>query len=293
MSGIDLSLYPQGAALDDTGRLLVGGCAVRSRRAVRHPGVPDRRGCLAGTGRAYQEAFRSRHPDSLVLFASKSFPAAAVIRVMVEEGCGVDVAAAGELVIAQAAGGIPQDMVLHGNAKTDLDISLAIEAGVSHIVVDNVDDVARIARLASSPVPVLLRVSPAIDAATHEKLSTGHDNSKFGIPTGYVDEVIALIRREPMLDLRGLHAHVGSQILEVDQFEAEVAALARLERFGTYDFGGLGVRYVSSDTAPDIEEYAERLVDAVHRHLGHDVRIMVEPGDGRWWRATASRCTPS
>ncbi len=175
--------------------------------------------------------------------------------------------------------GIPQDMVLHGNAKTDLDISLAIEAGVGHIVVDNLDDVDRIARLASSPVPVLLRVSPAIDAATHEKLSTGHDNSKFGIPTGYVDEVIARIRREPMLDLRGLHAHVGSQILEVDQFEAEVAALARLQRFGTYDFGGgLGVRYVSSDTAPDVEEYAERLVDAVHRHLGHDVRIMVEPG---------------
>jgi diaminopimelate decarboxylase len=280
MTGIDLSLYPDATVVDGDGRLVVGGCAVADvAEQFGTPAFLIGEAALRARARDYQQAFRSRHPDSQVLFASKSFPAAAVIRVLVEEGCGVDVAAAGELVIAQAAGGRPQDMVLHGNAKTDLDISLAIEAGVGHIVVDNLDDVDRIARLASSPVPVLLRVSPAIDAATHEKLSTGHDNSKFGIPTGYVDDVIARIRREPMLDLRGLHAHVGSQILDVEQFEAEVAALARLQRFGTYDFGGgLGVRYVSSDTAPDVEEYAERLVGAVHRHLGHDVRIMVEPG---------------
>jgi diaminopimelate decarboxylase len=170
-------------------------------------------------------------------------------------------------------------MVLHGNAKTDLEIRLAIAAGVGYIVVDNMDDVDRIARLASSPVPVLLRVSPAIDAATHAALMTGHDNSKFGIPTAQVVDAITRIRREPMLDLQGLHAHVGSQILGVDQFEAEVEALARLQRFGVYDFGGgLGVRYVRGDVAPDIDEYADRLVTAVHRHLGSDVRIMVEPG---------------
>ena len=280
MTGIDLSLYPEGATVDAGGRLLVGGCAVAA--VAEQYGTPAYlidEGALRAHARAYQHAFRSRHPDSQVLFASKSFPAAAVIRVLVEEGCGVDVAAAGELVIAQAAGGRPQDMVLHGNAKTDLEISLAIEAGVGHIVVDNLDDVDRIARLASSPVPVLLRVSPAIDAATHEKLSTGHDNSKFGIPTGYVDDVITRIRREPMLELRGLHAHVGSQILDVEQFEAEVAALARLQRFGTYDFGGgLGVRYVSSDAAPTSRSTPSGSSSAVHRHLGHDVRIMVEPG---------------
>jgi diaminopimelate decarboxylase len=110
-------------------------------------------------------------------------------------------------------------------------------------------------------------------------MMTGHDNSKFGIPTEQVPDVISRIRREPMIDLQGLHAHIGSQILQVDQFEAEVAALARLERFGVYDLGGgLGVRYVRSDRAPEIEEYAERMTSAVHRHLGKDVRLMVEPG---------------
>ncbi|MGH3471891.1 MAG: diaminopimelate decarboxylase [Nocardioidaceae bacterium] len=279
-AGIDLSLYPEGTRRDDRGRLVIGGCPVAD--LVEEYGTPAYlidEGALRARARAYRNAFTARHPDSEVLFASKSFPAASVVRVLAEEGCGVDVAAAGELAIALAANADPGRMVLHGNAKSDDDISAALEAGLGYIVIDNLDDVDRIARLASSAVPVLLRVSPAVDAATHEKMMTGHDNSKFGIPTDQIADVIARIRREPMLDLHGLHAHIGSQILTVDQFEAEVAALARFERFGVYDLGGgLGVRYVSGDRAPDVEEYADRLVSAVHRFLGADVRLMVEPG---------------
>ncbi|MGH3499232.1 MAG: diaminopimelate decarboxylase [Nocardioidaceae bacterium] len=279
-TGIDLSLYPAGSHLDAQGRLVVGGCVVSDLAAEY--GTPayliDER-ALRAQARAYQEAFASRHPHSLVLFASKCFPSASIVGLMAEEGCGVDVAAAGELAIARAGGADPARMVLHGNAKTDQDIADALAAGVGYIVVDNLDDVARIARLAAKPVPVLLRVSPAINAATHEKMMTGHDNSKFGIPTAQVPDAIAAIRREPMLDLRGLHAHIGSQILDIDQFEAEVAALASFERFGVYDFGGgLGVRYISGDVAPTVGEYADRLVTAVHQHLGTDVQIMVEPG---------------
>ena len=128
-------------------------------------------------------------------------------------------------------------------------------------------------------MPVLLRVSPDVEAETNAKMATGHDASKFGIPSHQIADVIARIRREPLLELRGLHAHIGSQILAVDQFEAAVAALARLERFPVYDLGGgLGIRYVPDDIAPSVEEYAERLVAAVHRHLGTDVELMVEPG---------------
>lgn len=131
-----------------------------------------------------------------------------------------------------------------------------------YIVVDNLDDVVRISRMASEPVPVLLRVSPGIQAETDAKMATGHDASKFGIPSHQVDDAIRRIRSEPLLDLRGLHAHVGSQILNVEQFEQAVAALARLERFDVYDLGGgLGIRYVSSDTAPSVEEYVDRLVE--------------------------------
>ncbi|HEX3930764.1 MAG TPA: diaminopimelate decarboxylase [Nocardioides sp.] len=277
---IDLTLYPDGTRLDADESLVIGGCRVA--QLAEQYGTPAYlidEGALRARARRYIDSFADLHPDSAVLFASKSFPAASIVQVLADEGCGVDVAAAGELAIALAAGADPATMVLHGNAKTDEDIAAGLDAGVGHVVIDGPDDIDRLVRMASGPVPVLLRVSPALDAATHEKMMTGHDNSKFGIPTDMVPEVIARIRREPMLDLQGLHAHIGSQILQVEQFEAEVAALAKFERFGVYDLGGgLGVRYVHTDRAPEVEEYAERMVGAVHRYLGSDVRLMVEPG---------------
>jgi diaminopimelate decarboxylase len=279
-AALDLSLYPDGTTLDADGRLMIGGRAVAD--VVAEYGTPAfliDEGALRDRAREYRRAFESRHPNSLVLFASKSFPSASVIGLLASEGCGTDVASGGELAIARAAGASPSTMVLHGNAKSDWDIRSGIDAGVRYIVIDGMDDVDRIARLADSPVPVLLRVSPSVHATTHEAMATGLDTSKFGIPSGQIEEAIARIRREPMLDLRGLHAHIGSQILNVDQFQVEVEALASLERFPVYDFGGgLGVRYVSDDVAPSVDEYADRLITAAHRHLGTDIEIMVEPG---------------
>ncbi len=277
---IDLSLYPDGTSLDAEGRMLIGGCAVADL-AERYgtPAYLIDEGALRRRAREYVDAFRRRHANSLVLFAAKSFPSASVIGVTAQEGCGTDTAAAGELRLAVAAGADPAKMVFHGNAKTDDDIAAAIRHRVRYIVIDNLDDVERIARLADEPVPVLLRVSPSVAAKTHEAMATGHDASKFGIPTAQVPEVIAAIRRERMLDLRGLHAHVGSQLLSLEQFEAEVAALAEFERFGVYDLGGgLGVRYVREDRAPSVDEYAELVVSRVHRQLGDDVELLVEPG---------------
>jgi len=277
---VDLSLYPEGTTLDARGRLLIGGCAVADlAEQYGTPAYLIDEGALRRTARTYVEAFTSRHPRSLVLFASKSFPSASVLGVVAEEGCGADTAAAGELGLAIAAGADPGRAVFHGNAKTDDDVRAAINARVRYVVVDNLDDVERIGRLAAEPVPVLLRVSPSLDAKTHAAMMTGHDSSKFGIPSDQVAEVIARIRREPMLDLRGLHAHVGSQLRDLDQFEAAVRALAEFERFDVYDLGGgLGVRYTSADEAPSIDEYAQRLVSAVHQHLGDDVELLVEPG---------------
>jgi len=127
--------------------------------------------------------------------------------------------------------------------------------------------------------PVLLRVSPGIDSATHAAIATGGATSKFGVPIGQVPQAIARMREVAAIDLQGLHAHIGSQILVLEQFEAEVAALAGLERFGVYDVGGgLGVRYVPEDAAPGTDDYAARMVAAVHRHLGSDIDLIVEPG---------------
>ena len=277
---LDLSLYPPHTHIDHEGFLTLAGCRVAD--LASQFGTPsylvDAAG-LRARAQEFQDALTSRHPHGRVLFASKSFPTPSVMALVAEGGCGLDVAGLGELLAAERAGVDPGNIVLHGNAKSDAEIAKAIEMRLRYIVVDNLDDVVRISRMASEPVPVLLRVSPGIQAETDAKMATGHDASKFGIPSHQVDDAIRRIRSEPLLDLRGLHAHVGSQILNVEQFEQAVAALARLERFDVYDLGGgLGIRYVSSDTAPSVEEYVDRLVGAVHRHLGTDVEVLLEPG---------------
>lgn len=276
---VDASLFPSTTQVLPTD-LVIGGCSVRD--LVEEVGTPayliDEE-YLRARARRYRQAFTDRHPNSTVLFASKAFPAPSIVGLLAQEGCGVDVASGEELAIARLGGADPARMVLHGNAKTDRDVAEAIEAGVGYIVIDNLDDAERVSRLATAPVRVLLRVSPQVEAATHEKMRTGSDETKFGIPSTQAAEVIAQLKATPRLELVGLHAHVGSGLADLTQFEAEVEALARLERFPVYDFGGgLGERYVPTDAVPDVEEYAERLVAAAHRHLGTDIHIMVEPG---------------
>jgi diaminopimelate decarboxylase len=276
---MDLSLYPPNAALID-GHLSVGGCRIRD--VAEEFGTPayviDAAG-LRQRAQTFHDTLTSVHPRSRVLFASKSFPTPSVMALIAQTDCGLDVAGLGELLAAERAGVDPGGIVLHGNAKSRAEISKAVDMGIGYIVVDNLDDVVRISQVASEPVPVLLRVSPGIDAETDAKMATGHDSSKFGIPSHQITDAIDRIRREPLLDLRGLHAHVGSQIRNLEQFERSVAALARWERFDVYDLGGgLGIRYIPSDTAPTVEEYIGRLVDAAHRHLGRDVELLIEPG---------------
>jgi len=234
---------------------------------------------LRGRARSYADGLSGRHPRSRVCFAVKSFPSASMISILVSEGLGLDVVGGGELRIALAAGADPTSVVMHGNAKSDDDILAALEAGIGYIVVDGLDDIDRIGALATRRTPVLLRVSPGIESRTHAALATGGKTSKFGVPVEQVPEALARMQAAPMIEMRGLHAHIGSQILDLDQFEAEVAALATLGEFEVYDLGGgLGVRYEPADVAPDIDEYLKRLVDAAHRHLGHGVELLVEPG---------------
>ncbi|HXW44572.1 MAG TPA: diaminopimelate decarboxylase [Streptosporangiaceae bacterium] len=275
----DLSLLPPGAAIDGAD-LRIGGCSLTELAAEF--GTPafviDEDG-LRGRARAYRDGLAARHARSRVCFATKSFPSASMISVLASEGLGLDVVGAGELRIALAAGADPAGIVMHGNAKSDDDIAAALEAGIGYIIVDGFDDIERIDRLASRPAPVLLRVSPGIESHTHAALATGGKASKFGIPVEQVPEAIARMRVAPKVNLRGLHAHIGSQITNLQQFEAEVAALATLGEFDVYDLGGgLGVRYEPGDVAPTIEEYLERLVAAAHRHLGAGVELLIEPG---------------
>jgi len=275
----DLSLLPPSATIDGDD-LRIGGVSLRELAArFGTPAYVFDEDALRGRAREYVRATGSRHPASRVCFAVKALPSASVIRVLVQEGLGCDVVGAGELRIALAAGADPARIVMHGNAKSDDDIRAALAARIGYIVVDGFDDIDRISRLATAPVPVLLRVTPGIDSATHAAMATGGVTSKFGLPPELVPEAIRRMTADPLTDLHGLHAHIGSQILELGQFEAEAAALASLGQFGVYDLGGgLGVRYLPDERAPSIDEYAARLIGAARRHLGTGVELLVEPG---------------
>lgn len=275
----DLSLLPPSATIDGAD-LRIGGCLLSDlAEQFGTPAYVIDEQALRARAREYLAALTSRHPRGRVCFAVKAYPSVSMIRLLVQEGLGCDVVGAGELRLALVAGADPAKIVMHGNAKSDEDIGAALAARIGYIVIDGFDDIDRIERLARTRTPVLLRVSPGIESATHAALATGGNASKFGVPVEQVPEAIARMRAVPAIDLQGLHAHIGSQILAVEQFEAAVAALASLERFGVYDLGGgLGVRYVPQDVAPPVDEYAERLVAAAHKHLGTDIELLLEPG---------------
>lgn len=275
----DLSLLPPSAAIDGDD-LRIGGCSL-SELAGRFgtPAYVIDEQAVRDRAREYLAAMTEAHRRSRVCFAVKAYPSVSMIRVLCAEGLGCDVVGAGELKLALAAGADPAGIVMHGNAKSDEDIAAAIEAGIGYIVVDGFDDIDRIERFASGRVPVLLRVSPGVESATHAALATGGKQSKFGLPVEQVPDALARMRSVSAIDIRGLHVHIGSQILAADQFEAAVEALACLERFEVYDFGGgLAVRYVSADQAPEVQEYARRLTATAHKHLGDQIDIIVEPG---------------
>ena len=212
---LDLSLYPPHTHIDHEGFLTLAGCRVAGPgEPIRHSVVSGRRGRSAGAGTGIQDALTSRTPHGRVLFASE-FPHPSVMALVAEGGCGLDVAGLGELLAAERAGGRPGNIVLHGNLKSDAEIAKAIEMRLQlhrrrqprrcgpHIA-DGL-------RAGSGPSAR----QPGHQAETDAKMATGHDASKFGIPSHQVDDAIRRIRSEPLLDLRGLHAHVGSQILNV------------------------------------------------------------------------------
>jgi diaminopimelate decarboxylase len=197
------------------------------------------------------------------------------------------VASAGELHLALSAGFPPERILMHGNAKSEAELGMALEHGVGLIVIDNFDEIDRLARLteaAPSSQEVLIRATPDVRGDTHEKISTGQADSKFGFSMADIPAAIARVRALAGLSLRGIHAHIGSQLLELDPFRREAAALARIGDgvggFSIYDLGGgLGVAYGEAQHPPEIEAWVGALVDAAHQAgIDPSTRILVEPG---------------
>ncbi len=273
-----LSLFPPGAAADADGMLTIAGVRADALAGeFETPVLVVDEAALRARARAYAEGLIARWPRSRVVFAAKAFPCTAVLRAVAEEGLGADVSGGGEILSAVRAGVDPALLVLHGNAKTDEEIGLALEQGVGLVVVDGPDDVDRL-EATGAPQDVLVRVIPEVTADTHAAVLTGHAGSKFGVP---MDEAPRLIERigRSRLRMRGVHAHVGSQIVEVEPFAAAVAALARLGEFDVYDLGGgLGARYTYADSPPALDEYLDALVAAARAHLPAGAELLLEPG---------------
>ena len=274
-----LSLFPPGSTPDEDGMLMVGGC--RASGLAEEFGTPVMVVAEAGLrarAREYAGGLAARWPRSRVVFASKAFPATAVQRVMVEEGLGLDVAGAGEILTALKAGADPGTIVLHGNAKTDDEIALAAAHRIGLVVVDNADDVDRL-EATGHEHDVLVRVIPGVVADTHAHILTGHEGSKFGLAPAAAAELIRRIEATTRLRMRGLHVHVGSQILDVEPFAASVAPIAALGEFEVYDLGGgLGARYTYADRPPTVDAYLDALTGAAREHLPADAELIVEPG---------------
>ena len=275
-----VDLFPPGAAVDDGGDLIVGGCRLRDLAAeFGTPAYVVDEGALRARAREYRDELAARWGESLAIFASKAFPCTGVLRAVAEEGLGCDVAGAGELVHAVAAGIDPSLIYLHGNAKTDEDFERAIDAGVGTVVVDNLDDVDRLERLVRDEQAVLVRVIPGVRPETHAAVATGQEDSKFGLAPADARRAIERLRGSDRLRLDGLHVHIGSQILDAAPFGQAVQALAAYGEFAVYDLGGgLGTRYTYDDRPPSVAEYLDVLVGAAREHLPSAARLVIEPG---------------
>ena len=275
-----LSLFPSGTSLNESNELLLGGCSASELVATfGTPALIIDESALRDRARRYQDGLRSRWPNSEVIWASKSLPLTSVFRVLGEEGLGIDVAGGGELVMALAAGINPSKIVMHGNAKTDEEIEMAVKAGVGTIVVDNFNDIDRLERFVQSEQAVLVRIIPGILPDTHLANATGQNDSKFGLSIDDAKVAIARLKASKKLRLDGLHLHLGSQIMSTEPFIQSLQAIASLGEFSVYDLGGgLGVRYTYADSPPTIEEYLDALIGAARKYLPASAKIMIEPG---------------
>jgi diaminopimelate decarboxylase len=273
MSALAVShVYPLGSRLNERGRLEVGGCDVVELSAeFGTPAYVYAEDDMRARARSFVEAFRARTEHFEIVYASKAFPCTAAFRIFADEGLSADVASGGELHLALAGGVDPKRMYMHGNNKSPAELDYAIESGLGHIVVDSFDEIER---LRGRGQRVLLRVTPGIEPTTHEFIQTGQVDSKFGFQMNEVERAVAACA-DAGLELCGLHAHIGSQILDVDVFEKLGELLAGMGDWPLLNLGGgLGIAYTADDRPPSIEEYA----DALLRHAPEGVTVLCEPG---------------
>jgi diaminopimelate decarboxylase len=269
-------VYPLGSRLNENGVLEIGGCdAVELAREFGTPAYVYAEDDMRERARATKAAFAERTERFEVLYASKAFPCTAALRIFAAEGLSVDVASGGELHLALGAGFPPERIYMHGNNKSEAELEQAIAAEVGHLIVDSLDEIDRLERVAAGrEQKVLVRVTPGIEPETHKAIRTGQEDSKFGIPMRSVEHALERVE-EAGLVLRGLHAHVGSQVFDLDVYESLADVLQQIGDYPTINLGGgFAVAYTREDRPPAAAEYAEAML----RHAPEGVTVLSEPG---------------
>lgn len=269
--------------VNSRGRLEIGGCDTEELAAeFGTPLYVIDEAAIRQNCRAFLKAFRDRYPRVEVYYASKAFLCTALCRVIREEGLKMDVASGGELYLALKAGFPPEHLALHGNNKSEEELRMALEAGVGRIVVDNeyeLDLLDPMLAGRTEPVEILIRAAPGIDPQTHKLIRTGQVDTKFGfdLASGAALEAVRRALATPGLRLRGVHCHVGSQLLDAEAHAAAVTIMVDflkairdatgVEMEELNIGGGLGIRYVSADQPPSLSAFADTVCGLLRQKL--------------------------
>src|SRR5660398_189176 len=291
-------IYPSNSAHSSEGHLEIDSCdVVELAERFGTPLMVYEEKTIRDQCRRFQEGFSRLTQDFEVIYAGKALCTLAICALVVEEGLSLDVSSGGEYYTALQAG-VPTDRIFfHGNNKTQAELEYVLDNGVGCVVVDNLYEMELLDRLAGvrgNIQRVLLRITPGVEAHTHEYIQTGQEDSKFGfgLVEGRAEEAIRRALEAQNLDLAGLHAHIGSQIFELEGFRRAIAVLVDLIRTTHESLGfdcrylnvggGLGIRYTEEDTPVTVDEYVECKVSGV-RHEMQRVglpmpRVLVEPG---------------
>lgn len=291
-------VYPISSLHNAAGHLEIGGCdVVELTREFGTPLIIYDEESIRDQCRRYMRAFAEHTDDFEVIYASKAFSSLAVGQLVLEEGLSIDVSSGGEYHVAKSAGFPAERIFFHGNNKTRAELEYALSGGVGFVVVDSLQELALLEELVAArkgSQRILLRITPGIEAHTHSYIQTGQIDSKFGfgLAEGVALEAIRSALLAPHLELVGLHAHIGSQIFQLDGFRKAIEILVQLVGRARSEFGfecrylnvggGLGIRYTEEDMPSTIADYAAVKVEGVREEMaaiGHPMpRVLIEPG---------------
>lgn len=286
------------STVNDRGHLEIGGCdVVDLAKTYGTPLIIYDEALIRSQCRAYVEAFKEKGMDAQVAYASKAFSSIAICQLIEEEGLALDVVSGGELYTAIAAGFPVQRIHFHGNNKSLEELQMGLDHHIGSYVVDNFSELALLHQLAQERrmvVKILLRVTPGVEAHTHEYITTGQADSKFGfdLSSGQAFEAVKQALSMPNYEVLGLHVHIGSQIFDTKAYQITIERMAQFVSQLNQELkwqptvlnlgGGFGIRYTAEDTPLHPKDYVYALVDSLRERwtaLGLSLpQVWIEPG---------------